>query len=186
MSCVLGFVDDGGPTHPSQVSHHLRWSQDIWGVMLIPGSKAVAVATGGQGPCLGQIPEGWKGRGAGRQGEGSPREVPFLSSRALLQELLVFGAFVLKPDLYLGREEGKEEKMRSVWGEGGEPGKGTQRCSPGSGAEAGDTLQSSRVPEVAGGPAPELVASSPGLGALFYLHRRLPAQTHLLTQSPNP
>lgn len=154
--------------------------------MLIPGSKAVAVATGGQGPRLGQIPEGWKGRGAGRQGGGSPREAPFLFSRALLPELLVFGAFVLKPDLYLGRE-GKEGKMRrSVCVGGSEPGKGTQGCSPGSGAEAGDTLQSSRVPEVAGGPAPELVASSPGLGALFYLHLRLPAQTHLLTQSPNP
>lgn len=44
-------------------------------------------------------------------------------------------------------------------------------CSPGSGAEVGDILQSSRVPEVAGGPAPELVSSLPGLGALvLYLH----------------
>lgn len=75
-------------------------------MMLIPGSKVVAIATGGQGPGLGQIPEGWEGWGAGRQGGGSPREVRFLSSRVLLQELFVFGAFVLKPDLYLWREEG--------------------------------------------------------------------------------
>lgn len=43
----------GDLTCPFLDSHHLRWSQDIWGMMLIPASKAVAVATGGQGPCLG-------------------------------------------------------------------------------------------------------------------------------------
>lgn len=43
----------GGLTCSLPNSHHLRWSQDIWGVMLIPGSKAVAIATSGQGPRLG-------------------------------------------------------------------------------------------------------------------------------------
>lgn len=43
----------GSLTCTSPDSHHLRWNQDIRGVMLIPGSEVVAIATGGQGPCLG-------------------------------------------------------------------------------------------------------------------------------------
>lgn len=105
-------------THPSWDSHHLGWSQDICGVMLIPRSKAVAIATGlGQGSCLGHIPEGWKGWGAGRQGRGSPGEVPFLCPRVLLQELLVFGAFVLKPDLYLGLGEAELRRQLGPLGQ---------------------------------------------------------------------
>lgn len=106
MGWVLGCV--GGPTHLCPGSHRLRWSQNIWGVMLVPGPKAVAIAPSRQGPCLGEIPEEWQGWGAGRQGGGPPKQVPFLPPRVLLQELLVFGTFVLKPDLYLQGEKGKE------------------------------------------------------------------------------
>lgn len=72
--------------------------------MLRPGSKAIVTAIGGQGNCLGEIPDGWK---IGEQGDGgaSPREVFFLIPTVLFEELLVFEAFVLKPDLYLGLGE---------------------------------------------------------------------------------
>lgn len=86
--------------------------------MLTPSFEAVAIATGssGQGSCLGHIPAGWKRWGAGRQGGGSPWEVSFLPTKVLLQEFLVFGAFVLKPDLDLGGQKRKELEVRSVWG----------------------------------------------------------------------
>lgn len=47
-------------------------------------------------------------------GRGPQEEVPFLSPRVLLQELLILGAFVLKPDLYLWGEKGEQRRSGGV------------------------------------------------------------------------
>lgn len=90
------------------LSHHLGRSQNFYGGLLIPGPKVAAMETTivigcGQVACPGEIPEGGQGRGVGREGGG-----PFLPHGVLLQEFLVFGPFVLKPDLDLGERKKKE------------------------------------------------------------------------------
>jgi len=90
-------------------SHHGGPGDGVLRVRLVPGSEAVDVAAGGQGGPFawhGDVPEWGDVGGAGGEGGSSVEVVPVGRARALLHDLLVFGALVLEPDLNLREREG--------------------------------------------------------------------------------